>query len=80
MRKSVREENNEWVVSLNTHLKHAAIVGEAFELIGYAHAELFGTSLHGAADHEAIARFKHMQRTGDCGEGHCANKDGHFLV
>lgn len=63
-----------------TYLKHAAVVSEAFEVVGDAHAELLGARLHGAADHEAVARLEHVQRAGDGGEGHGAHKDGHFLV
>lgn len=78
---NVLDENNP-VTALgpHTHLQHAAIVSKTFELIGYAHAELLGACLHGAADHEAVTRLEHMQRAGDGGEGHGAHKDGHFLV
>lgn len=69
-----------WPPDSRTYLKHAAIVSEAFEVIGDAHAELLGSRFHGAADHEAVPWLKHMQRAGDGGEGHGAHKDGHFLV
>lgn len=72
-----REENK---LMRDTHLQHAAVVGKTFELISYAHAELLGARFHGATDHEAVARFKHVQRAGDGGEGHGAHKDGYFLV
>lgn len=62
------------------HLQHAAMVSKAFQLIGYAHPELFGSRLHGAADHKAVARFKYVQWTWDGRECHCAHKDGHFLI
>lgn len=55
-------------------------MGEAFEVVGYAHAELFGARLHGASDHEAVAWLEHVQGAGDGGEGHGAHEDGHFLV
>lgn len=63
-----------------THLQHAAKISKAFQLVRYAHAELFGPRFHGAPNHEAVAWLKDMQRAGDGGEGHGAHKDGHFLV
>lgn len=62
------------------HLQHASVAGEAFKLVGNAHAKLLGARLHGAADHQAVARLEHVQRTRDGGEGHGADEDGHFLV
>ena len=64
----------------HTDLQQAAVVGEAFEVVGDAHAELLGARLHGAADHEAVARLEHVQRAGDGGEGHGAHEDRDFLV
>lgn len=67
-------------LAVGTDLQHAAVVGEAFEVISDAHAELFGARLHRASDHEAVARLEHVQGAGDGGEGHGAHEDGHFLV
>lgn len=71
------------LINLNapgTDLQHAAVVGEAFEVVCDAHAELLGARLHGAPDHEAVARLEHVQGARDGGEGHSAHEDGHFLV
>lgn len=62
------------------YLQHTAIVSKAFELISDAHAKLLGTSFHWAANHQAVAWLKYVQRAGDGGEGHGTHKDGHFLV
>ena len=39
-----------------------------------AHPELPGAGLHGAADHEAVARLEDVQRTGHAGEAHRAHE------
>ncbi|KAF3843595.1 hypothetical protein F7725_002444, partial [Dissostichus mawsoni] len=39
---------------------------------------MLGARLHGAADHEAVARLEHVQRAGD-GGGHGAHEDRDFL-
>lgn len=64
----------------HTHLQHTAVVGKAFEIVGYAHSELLGAGFHGASDHEAVTRLEHVQWTGNGGEGHGAHEDRHFLV
>ena len=39
-----------------------------------AHPELPGAGLHGAADHQAVARLEDVQRTGHAGEAHRAHE------
>lgn len=51
-----------------------------FKLIRDAHAKLLSSCLHSPANHQPIARFKDVQRAGDCGKCHCADKDRHFHI
>lgn len=62
------------------HLQHTAIICKSLQIISNTHAKLFRPTLHGTSDQEAVARLKHVKWAGDCGKGHSAHKDGHFLV
>lgn len=42
-----------------------------------AHAKAPGARLQAAADHEAVAGLKHMQRAGQGGVSHGADEHGH---
>lgn len=50
-----------------------------FPILIYTHAKHLCASLLAPPDHEAIARLKDVQRTGDAWEGHGAYEDGDVL-
>lgn len=51
-----------------------------FQFVRNAHAKLLGSCLHGPANHQPVAGLEYMQRAGDCGKRHGADKDRNFLV